>query len=183
MPFLTGQWKAPTGAEGLYSAQSQAARDGSVVVNHLYDLYRIAYGQTPSVVETCHFSIVCDVQYVEIWVHWREGLDHHMEQICNGACRNEADMLAIRGVIRNVTDHAVNKRLQSIRSALGPFATAKQNSRPYPTVREPNTNASASQLSLLAASVAFQPPRTPLSVVSEPTKKRPRIDSDSGFDE
>jgi hypothetical protein len=76
-----------------------------------------------------------------------------------------------------------HRPMQSASSCAGPFTTAKQNGRPYSTVREPNTNASASELSLLAARVAFQPPRAPSSVIAEPTKKQPRIDSDSGFDE
>jgi hypothetical protein len=46
MPYPTVQWKAPSGAEGLYAAQDQAARDGSVIVNHLHHLYSIAYGST-----------------------------------------------------------------------------------------------------------------------------------------
>jgi hypothetical protein len=184
MPYLTGQWKAPTGTEGLYAAQNQAARDGAVVVNHLHDLYRVAYGDSPSVVETCHFSVVCDVQYAEIWVHWREGMEHYMEMVRHGACRSEAEMLDIRCALRNINDYAVNERLESIRSALTPFAEAKKAKRPYPSVREPLTIAAPpSQSSLLTAGVALPPPATPSSVASEPIKKRRRLGSDSGFGE
>lgn len=35
--------------------------------------------EVPSVVDTCHFSLVCDVQYGEIWVHWKDQDTHHME--------------------------------------------------------------------------------------------------------
>jgi hypothetical protein len=50
--FLTCQWKAPTGEQGLYGAQNQGARHGSAIVNHLFDLYSVANGHTPSVVDT-----------------------------------------------------------------------------------------------------------------------------------
>lgn len=51
--------------EGLYIAQDQAARDGAVIVNHLYDLYN-ACGREPSSVDICHFSLVADLQYSKI---------------------------------------------------------------------------------------------------------------------
>jgi hypothetical protein len=56
-------------------AQNQAVCDGSVIDNPLHDLYSVAYGSTLSFIETCHFSFVCDMQYVEVWVHWRESGD------------------------------------------------------------------------------------------------------------
>jgi hypothetical protein len=61
MPYLTAQWKALSRAEVLYTAQNQAARDGSVIVNYLHNFYNIAYRSTPSFVETCYFSLMCNV--------------------------------------------------------------------------------------------------------------------------
>jgi hypothetical protein len=90
--FLTGQWKTPTGTEGLYAAQNQAARDGAVVVNQLYDLHSVASGEPPSPIDACHFSIVGDLQYGEIWIHWREGKDHYMEQIHHFSFRKQAEL-------------------------------------------------------------------------------------------
>jgi hypothetical protein len=183
MPYLTAQWKAPSGAEGLYAAQNQAARDGSVIVNYLYDLYSVAYGSTPSFVETCHFSLVCDMQYVEVWVHWREGIVHYMEQLRCGACRSEKDLLDVRKVIRNINDYAINERLSSIRSALQPFAAANKINPRYAPHPEPILDTTPSLSSRSLRRIALDPPPTPLSVASEPVKKRPRLESESRFSE
>ncbi|KAN0076331.1 hypothetical protein V8E54_006473, partial [Elaphomyces granulatus] len=86
-PFLTAQWKSSAGSSTLH-AQNQAARDGAVAVNSLSRFF-LAAEQTPSIVRTCHFSLVCDVQYGEIWIHWKQGDVHHMEIVFCFAFRDE----------------------------------------------------------------------------------------------
>jgi hypothetical protein len=182
MPFLTAQWKTPTGNEGLYEAASQAARDGAVVVNHLYDLYTVAYGTPPSIVDACHFSVIGDLQYLELWIHWRDGKSHHMEMIDHFAYRKEGELQQARGLLHNIKNHALDTRLRSIQDALPAFASAKKKpSSKYPAVPMSQSSASASVLSHPSASV-FQAPLTPSSVASEPYKKRARLENDGGFD-
>ncbi|KAF2820811.1 hypothetical protein CC86DRAFT_374129 [Ophiobolus disseminans] len=181
MPFMTAQWKAPHGNEGLFAAQSQSARDGAVIVNHLYDLYRVAYSKTPGVVETCHFSVTCDIQSVEIWVHWRDGSSHHMELIFEGHCRKEVQMLDMRAIVRNIQQYAINERLRSIRAALPLFARNKKGSK-YPVLQEPDfdddvDDDTASQPTLSNSGFGFPTPRAPSNAVSEPVKKRRRVQS------
>jgi hypothetical protein len=118
------------------------------------------------------------MQYVEAWVHWREGMEHYMEQLRCGACRSEKDLLDVRKVIRNINDYATNERLSFIRSALQPFAAANKITLRYFPLLEPILDATASLLSRLSARVALDPPPTPLSVASEPIKKRPRLGSE-----
>lgn len=74
-PFIASQWG---GGRSTLAAQNQAARDGAAVVNSLHHFYS-SPNQVPSVVDTCHSSLVCDVQYGEIWLHWKEQNIHHME--------------------------------------------------------------------------------------------------------
>lgn len=177
MPFLTAQWKTPTGNEGLYEAASQAARDGAVVVNYLHDLYSVAYGKPPSTVDACHFSVIGDLQYLELWIHWRDGANHYMEMIDHFSYRKEAELQQARGLLHNIKNHALNTRLLSIKAALPAFATEKKKpSSRYPAVSTSQYSASASVLSHPSASV-FQVPLTPSSVASEPSKKRPRLNN------
>lgn len=182
MPFLTAQWKTPTGNEGLYEAASQAARDGAVVVNHLYDLYSVAYSDLPSAVDACHFSVIGDLQYLELWIHWREGKKHYMEMIDQFSFRKEAELQQARALLLNIKNYALDTRLRSIKSALPAFASAKKKpSSKYPAIPMSQSSTSASVLSHPSASV-FQAPLTPSSVGSEPSKKRPRLDNNGNFD-
>ncbi|KAH8706090.1 hypothetical protein GQ44DRAFT_777833 [Phaeosphaeriaceae sp. PMI808] len=64
--------KPATGSETFHHAENQAARDGSTIVNHLYDLFYEAYDRKPTAVEASHVSVTCDMQTVQVWIHWRE---------------------------------------------------------------------------------------------------------------
>lgn len=183
MPFLTAQWKTP--ARGtLYEAVSQAARDGAVIVNHLYDFYSVAHNTAPSPVDMCHFSFVSDLEYGQIWIHWREGMDHYMEHVHDFSLRREEDIQKARGILHNIKNYANAERLETIRHALPAFSEARKQPGRYPSVPASEASASASGLSQYSASVNF--PRTPLSVVSEPTKgasarKRQRVESNEAL--
>ncbi|KAF2254241.1 hypothetical protein BU26DRAFT_401806, partial [Trematosphaeria pertusa] len=117
-PFLTAQWKVPGANENLHDAQNQAARDGAVIVNCLWDLYRVAYNRTPSVLEACHFSWLSDLEFAQLWVHWREGAQHYMEHVDDFSLRKEDDVCKARGFLRNIVNSAVTERLDSIKKAL-----------------------------------------------------------------
>lgn len=177
-PFLTAQWKVPGANENLHDAQNQAARDGAVIVNCLWDLYRVAYNRTPSVLEACHFSWLSDLEFAQLWVHWREGAQHYMEHVDDFSLRKEDDVCKARGFLRNIVNSAVTERLDSIKKALPLFAKARTKSYPYPLAHTAET------MSLGGSSAAtppfqFDTPRYPQSTASEPSKKRPKLESDS----
>jgi hypothetical protein len=175
-PFLTTQWKSPNGNETLNCAQNQAARDGAVIVQYQHEFYSIAHGSSLSPVDTCHFSFVSDVNYGEIWVHWREGMNFHMEQIFSFSLRYEAEVQTARGYLRNICQYAVTERLESIRKSLPLFAQNRRDT--YPPVSVSHYSASVTSVSQSSSSrLAFQAPPTPSSVEAEPVKKRQRTAS------
>jgi hypothetical protein len=120
-PFLTAQWKAPGSGENLKYAQNQAARDGVAIVNYLYELYQTAYQRPPAALETCHFSLECDLVDGELWVHWREGDAHYMELLEDFSLRKENTVREVRGYLRNIVEYARGPRLESIKKALPLF--------------------------------------------------------------
>jgi hypothetical protein len=179
-PFLTSQWKAPKSGGTLYAAQNQAARDGAVLVNYLYDFYRTAYDRTPTAVEAHHFSLQCDMSYGEIWVHWREDVNHHMEHIHSFSLRDEAAVAEARGFLRNIVTYATGERLLMLREALPLFAE-RQRQGQYPSVPYAESTVSSS------IPPSLPPTSPPASRTSEPSKKRARQakgqGTDSGFHE
>ncbi|KAH8701447.1 hypothetical protein GQ44DRAFT_764481 [Phaeosphaeriaceae sp. PMI808] len=79
-PAIVTTWKALSQPQpDLHHAQNQAARDGAVAVNYIYEFYRAAYNRPPSVVDTHHVSVTCDMELCELWMHWRDDRSHHME--------------------------------------------------------------------------------------------------------
>lgn len=50
-------------------AHNQAGRDGAVIVNYLHYFYTVAYGRESMVLETCHFSLTCDLLNGNILIH------------------------------------------------------------------------------------------------------------------
>ncbi|KAL5379351.1 hypothetical protein PMIN02_010964 [Paraphaeosphaeria minitans] len=66
-PFLTSQWKTPNSNENILHAHNQAARDGAVIVNYLYNFYSLAYpDQGPAIIDTAHYSFTCDLHTAQI---------------------------------------------------------------------------------------------------------------------
>jgi hypothetical protein len=145
-PFLTAQWKSPNGIETLNCAQNRAARDDAVIVQDQHESYSIAHGSSLSQVDTCHFSFASDVNYSETWVHWREGMNFHMEEIFSFSLRYEAAFQTARGYLRNICQYAVTERLESIRKSLHLFAQNRRDTYPRP---QSSTTAQASTHSLL----------------------------------
>ncbi|KAF1911036.1 hypothetical protein BDU57DRAFT_115307 [Ampelomyces quisqualis] len=174
LPFLTGQWKSPIGSENILTARCQAARDGATIVNYLATLYRVAYGNEPSPVDTCHFSVVGDVITGQIWMHYQHGGTYYMHKICAFAYDEQASLERARGYLHNIKDHALGARLQSIKAALPAFEPKTRNL--YPAVAMSESGGPAPSLHESSAST-FPVPLTPASVVSEPTKKRRRKDN------
>lgn len=121
-PFLTSQWKPRIGNENILHARYHAARDGAVVVNYLCQFYKNSDIE-PSIVQTCHFSLTCDFETTEIWVHWREGSQYHMELVNKSSLRQLSEVESARNVLRNIVEYSVGKRWDDIKKAIPSFAT------------------------------------------------------------
>lgn len=130
-PFLTAQWKAQIANENMLSARNQAAREGAAIVNHLHQYYSIAYNREPSIVQTCHFSLTCDIDYAEIWVHWRDKMAHYMELVDGFSLRKLDDVSEVRSLPRNILNHALGQRLRDIMDAIPSFKAKKDVSIYY----------------------------------------------------
>jgi hypothetical protein len=183
-PFLTAQFKAPSANENLRHAQNQAARDGDVAVNYIYEMYSAAYSESPCVADTCHFSYTCDLDIGELWVHWREGLEHYMELVLQVRLRNHEEMLDLRSHLRNIVHWARESRLQSIKAALPHFAASKLRGN-FPTVpaSESSASISVSDMSSQSTQNGLLPVQSnfvinacllPRSICSEPTERAKR---------
>ncbi|KAH7119584.1 hypothetical protein B0J11DRAFT_582104 [Dendryphion nanum] len=162
----------------MLHARYQAARDGAVVVNYLYEFYRNASIE-PSIVQISHVSLTCDLETAEIWVHWRQGGLHHMELINKCSLRQLPEVESIRSNLRNIVEYSLGERLSDIKKAIPSFASSKAQGS-VPTIPEDDcTTTSASPVpfvpkfqfafpitpsSLQSSSVAG-----PKSVISEPT--------------
>ena len=169
-PFLTSQWKSPNSNQNHAHAHNQAGRDGAVIVNHLHEFYSVSRGRAcePGIVETCHFSLTCDLLNGNIFVHWREQDVHRMELVYEFSLRKEAEVESARRMLWNIMDYAVEERLQSIKAAIPAFARNRQQVQPAA-----ESTIARSETSLNSRSwVQFPTPLTPTSVASEPVKKK-----------
>ena len=124
-PFLSSQWKSATGESHLI-AHYQSARDGATIVRYLDEFYTIAYGRSATPLECAHVSLTCDVQALNIWLHWREldaagSATHHMKSIFDCTLRNEGHLLRARELLKNHIDYALDGRLRSLKGALPSF--------------------------------------------------------------
>jgi hypothetical protein len=137
-PFITSQWKS-SGGRSTLAAQNQAARDGAAVVNSLHHFYSSA-NRVPSAVDTCHFSLVCDVQYGEIWLHWKEKNTHHMEVLFWFSFRDQTGVQAAIDIVANIIEYALGSRLRKIRAALSDSSSISSNTisnSPLPVIFKP----------------------------------------------
>jgi hypothetical protein len=103
-PFLTSQWKPAAGSETFHHAENQAARDGSTIVNHLHDLFYEAYDRDTTAVEASHVSVTCDMQTVQVWMHWREetaeeGVQHYMRSFARAFLCDVSQLQEVRSVL------------------------------------------------------------------------------------
>src|SRR4051794_21387304 len=105
-PFLTSQWKPAAGSETFHHAENQAARDGSTIVNHLHNLFYKAYNRKPTAIEASHVSVTCDMQAVQVWIHWREetaeeGVQHYMRSFARAFLCDVSQLQEVRSVLWN----------------------------------------------------------------------------------
>lgn len=129
-PWLTGRFK--TAPVGLLVAALQAARDGVAVQNWLLALFQRA-GIKPTVVDTLHWSLVCNTQSAQLFCHWYNNDDgrYHIFELCSAGLRapfrkldRNKDMVRMRMYLRNILEWAQYERLDRIREVV---ATIQQN--------------------------------------------------------
>ncbi|KAH8704388.1 hypothetical protein GQ44DRAFT_778156 [Phaeosphaeriaceae sp. PMI808] len=172
-PFLTSQWKPATG-ESYVIAHYQSARDGAAIIRYLDKFYEIAHGRPATTLECSHISVTCDIQVVNIWMHWRE-LDtageatYYMKSIYDCTLRNENHLLEARAILWNHIEYALEGRLQSLKEAIGLF------SLPNPKAK---TTKSVGSGSIHPALVSFPPTPSSEYPELEPVKKTQRTEYD-----
>lgn len=145
MPIFTAQWRTPCNGT-LYEAVNKAVLEGAAVVNHLHEFYSAARNTTPSIVETCHFSFVSNLEHGQICIHWREDSKHHMELVHEFSLRSEDKIQDTRAILHNIKDYALNERLASIRKALPAYHKANKNLVRFPEESGSEGNASVSEV-------------------------------------
>ncbi|KAF2734843.1 hypothetical protein EJ04DRAFT_576544 [Polyplosphaeria fusca] len=178
-PLLTSQWKTPNSNQNHSHAHNQAGRDGAVIVNHLHEFYSVAYGseREPSIMETCHFSLTCDLMNGSIFAHWRDQETHHMELVFEFSLRKEAEVQVARRILWNILEYATGERLRSIKAAIPSFAGNRGQFRTVAGSAAALTEASSLDSHAWAN---FPTPLTPASAASEPVKKRRKRTDSSG---
>jgi len=137
-PFLTCQWKCGDGDEGHPHATLQGARDGACIVNYNHAFLE-ASGLPPSVVDTCHFSVTCDMESVKLWVHWRAStageVEHHMKRIGFYVIRDDQGdpenpgVKPFRARLRNILEWAQGPRLARFHSAIARLTNDRQQAK------------------------------------------------------
>ncbi|OCL02020.1 hypothetical protein AOQ84DRAFT_305522 [Glonium stellatum] len=165
-PFLTVQWKIQKGSQGHYHARLQGARDGATVVNYLHQFYTKAENREPSVIATYHFSATCDMEILQIYVHWREAnsdssVSYFMKPIAQTFLRKTSEMEEARKVLRNILEYSVKDRLQNIRQAIPPLKSRKLEQRHCVSAASESVT-QAHPIPTIGAGPVFPPP-TPSS--------------------
>ncbi|KAF1841288.1 uncharacterized protein K460DRAFT_294130 [Cucurbitaria berberidis CBS 394.84] len=163
-PFLTSQWKPATG-ESHMIAHAQSARDGATIVRYLDEFYQTAYTRHSTLLESSHISLTCDIQAVNIWIHWREvdamgATRYYMKSIYDCTLRNEKYLVEARAILWNHIDNALDARLQSLKAALKSFRDR------YPKIKATmaKSRASSKASASVASSIAYVSlPPTPSS--------------------
>ncbi|KAF2792317.1 hypothetical protein K505DRAFT_326231 [Melanomma pulvis-pyrius CBS 109.77] len=123
-PFLTCQWESSLDGGTHEAAQIHGARDAAVLINSLYQIFRIANPGEPSHPrDTCHFSVTCDMLSAMLYVHWRE--EDHAGTPAYRSCVllecNLKDLRAVqdfRRILRNILDDAMGDRLAVFRALI-----------------------------------------------------------------
>jgi hypothetical protein len=120
-PFLSAEWTSPRIGQTHFQARPQGARDGAAIINYHHRLLADAGIDDPTVVHTAHFSVTCDLETVNLYVHWREvdqgGVRYYMEAIEDVFFRRETQVSVIRSMLRNLLDYAMAARKDMCRRA------------------------------------------------------------------
>lgn len=95
-------------------AECQSARDGSTIVKYLAEFHRVANGCPATAVEASHISVTCDMQVINIWIHWEDVDDegnprYCMKNLYAAFARYEAQVARVRDILYNVLEHAMTK--------------------------------------------------------------------------
>ncbi|KAF2877724.1 hypothetical protein BDV95DRAFT_559909 [Massariosphaeria phaeospora] len=164
-PFMTGQWKR---SQNHTHALPQGARDGAVIVNYLRSFFKEARGDKvgePGVTETCHFSITFDGWLVMVWVHWYDAKSgaYNMESILDAAVNNKLSNIPYRAFLRNLQDHAMGSRLETLKDAVDQLrehtlAEQAQSSKPARAKRAKTSTDAVTDLLISPPSSTTPPP-------------------------
>ncbi|KAL5403717.1 hypothetical protein PMIN04_012760 [Paraphaeosphaeria minitans] len=160
-PFLSSQWKPATG-ESHMIAHYQSARDGATIVRYLDEFYSIARARPATALECSHVSFTCDIQALNIWLHWREldaagAATYYMKSIFDCTLRNEKHLLRARELLWNHIEYALDSRLRSLRDAL-PYFCTEFSGRKSKTTRATGPSRASVQSNINALAPISLPP-------------------------
>ena len=125
-PFLTAEYKSTGNCRR--EAMILCARAGIGMNNYLYKFFLGAGDQTPTAVDTCHFSIACNFQMTELYMHWRAlqngKVIYCMKRIGSSLLIDDDDpdnpaLQRFRKKLRNLLEYAQGTRLERIKEAIG----------------------------------------------------------------
>jgi hypothetical protein len=135
-PFITSEWKSAVAHKGHWDAGLQTSRDGAILTNYNHAFLERG-GLAPSVIDTSHYSVTCDMDTIKLYVHWRttragrvyhfsKVIDHYM--IFNHRDPNtvHTDVIRFRACLRNILDWALSSRLETFRQAIHNLMGAEQ---------------------------------------------------------
>jgi hypothetical protein len=143
-PFVNVEWKRARGPEGHPQAVLQVARGASCIVNYNHTFFKHA-GMEPSILDTIHFSITCDMLTVKLYVNWREcvgsEIQYHTKTISCHSLRDylgnedNPEMQLFRARLRSILDWALGDRLGKIYTAIDAISV-KNTGEPAPKRRK-----------------------------------------------
>jgi hypothetical protein len=158
---LSSQWKPATGKSHVI-AHYQSAHDGAAIVRYLDKFYNIAHGRPATALECANVSFTCDIQMLNIWLHWREldadcAATYYVKSIFDCTLRNEKHILEAWELLWNHIDYALGSRLRSRKDALPSFCTEFSKRKVKTTKAVSSSRASVQSDSIALASISLPP--------------------------
>lgn len=121
-PFFVVEYKSESRGGTSYVAENQNAGTGTHCVNSLETLFKYTEGnEKRTIINSAMFSCVAMVTGAVIWVHWRAvGPDGRFASSPVGFYNFQQpnDVKKFRNSVRNIIDHGLDERMNSIKAAL-----------------------------------------------------------------
>lgn len=127
-PFLQIEFKAFATGGNPFLAENQAANGGAIAMNGLLKLNMGILGEPILDSDSPHFfSVTLNNKFASVNAHWLSGsandgpICYHMATLSDYLLTESGGLRAVHQIVKNILDHAVNKRLPLIRKALDTY--------------------------------------------------------------
>ena len=127
-PFLQIEFKAFATGGNPFVAENQAANGGAIAMNGLLKLNMGILGEPILGSDSPHFfSVTLNNKFASVNAHWLsrsaddEPICYHMATLSDHLLTKSRGLRAVHQIVKNILDHAVNKRLPLIRKALDTY--------------------------------------------------------------